>query len=230
MSTVSHAGDVGDVLAACAPFGVMGGDVDLVLYPAPGMVREPFTPAKVDRLRPLLEAQPYISRVRYSDHPEGRILDHWRSLPHLGNLADIFAKFIGVPAPDRQLPWFKVKPYSAAKVVIHRSPRYRPRSTFPWCDVLERYQGDIVMVGSQEEHRAFCDEWADVPYHHTPDYLALAEVIAGAELFVGNQSSPYWVALGLGQTTWCEQRRNRNDNCYWQRPRAYYDGAGPLKS
>lgn len=190
-----------------ASFEKMGGDIDLVLYPAPGRVREVFTPQKVERIRPLLQMQSYISQVRYADDPEGIFLDDWR-LHYRDdyNLSDMFASWLGLPHPERNKPWLTVdEPKRVADVVVHRSPRYRWGSRFPWSKVSRAYCDRWVMVGSKEEHETFCREVAPIPYHPTSTLLDLARVIAGCKLFVGNQSMPYWVAVGLMVPTWLEQ-------------------------
>jgi hypothetical protein len=224
--TVSHAGDIGDTLAALASFNALyPAGAHLVLYSAPGMVREPYSPSKVERLRSFLELQPYIRSVRYQDQPEGVVLDEWRKKKFKVrlNLADMFAEAFGVPHPNRELPWLRVdRPEPVADVVIHRSERYHGFN-FPWRKIVNGYGNRLVMVGSAEEHSKFCKEFGEAPYQPTPTYLDLARVIAGAKLFIGNQSSPYWCALGLGRRTWLEQWRGRIHNCHWQRSRAVYD-------
>ena len=92
-------------------------------------------------------------------------------------------------------PWLSVEGcVHAADVVVHRSPRYR-NELFPWGDAVALYAGRMAVVGSPEEHKEFCQRWGEVPYRPTRDYLELAQVIAGARLFIGNQSSPMAVAL-----------------------------------
>ena len=58
-------------------------------------------------------------------------------------------------------------------------------------------------------------------FHPTRDLLQAAEVIAGAELFIGNQSCPRAIAEGLKVAVVQETDRSR-DNCHWERPNAWY--------
>lgn len=55
-------------------------------------------------------------------------------------------------------------------------------------------------VGTAAEHQDFCRSVGPVPWIATADFLDLARVIAGSELFVGNQSCPSALAEGLKHT------------------------------
>jgi hypothetical protein len=77
-----------------------------------------------------------------------------------------------------------------------------------------------VFVGLEAEHAAFTQAtgW-NIPWFATKDMLELAEVIAGADTFIGNQSQCYALAVGLGvQNIRCEARvdmpLDRNE-CYF---------------
>jgi hypothetical protein len=223
--TLSHFGDWGDLLSAMSIFPALGGDIDLVLYPCEGRCR-----LRVEQLRPFLEMQPYISRVRFETKPEGEILDKWRE-DQSGrlNLAQMVARAMKIPHPCPTTAWLTVdRVRKVAPVVVHRSPRYTQGSRFQWRKIFEHYtQGglsNVVCVGSPEEYDSL--NWAvggGLQYVETPTVLDLARVIAGAELFIGNQSSPYWIATGMMKNTWLEQHRNRPGNCWWPRAGAVFD-------
>jgi predicted O-methyltransferase YrrM len=174
------------------------------------------TPERAEALAPLLRAQPYITGVEWKPHPEGVNMDEWRNhyQNHL-NLTDIACEFFGVPHPPREHPWLFVEPHRIARVVFHRSPRYH-NWNFPWKRVYEEYHKEAVFVGHAQEHADFCHFVGPISYWHTPDMLALARAIAGCELFVGNQSSPFAVAEGLKVPTVLEIVPNPN-NCHWER-------------
>jgi hypothetical protein len=233
MQTVSHFGDLGDLLAAMASFDAIGGDLDLVLYPVRrGLVRDPFTPKKVAAIAPFLLMQPYIKQVRYASKPQGIVLDAWRKHPSFrnnnNNLAQVFADWARVARPDVNKPWLRVdEPRHVTDVIVHRSPRYTKQSTFPWESALSWYSDCMGMVGSTTEHMLFKHSFGDIPYIKTPTLVELARVIAGCELFIGNQSAPYWIATGLMKTTWLEQYKNARHNCYWERDKAFYDRLPP---
>ena len=58
----------------------------------------------------------------------------------------------------------------------------------------------------------------DIPYHACPTMLDLAETIAGADMFIGNQSMALSLAIGLGVEVACEQRLDlplERNECYF---------------
>jgi len=238
MKTVSHAGDAGDIIYACATMRALAkhwkDQVELVIHPAPAInyVRSPATPESVDKLAPLIAAQPYVGFVRYSEEPEGTRLDTWRMWwPQIAGYGITLcaAHLLEHRIDPRCMhqPWLTVPdPKPIAPVVIHRSARYH-NPNFPWKVVLEKYGHDAVMVGLPDEHQAFVDEFGFVNYQPTDNFLQLARVIAGAKLFIGNQSSPYAIAEGLKmntiQETWIGEGRECGDaNCVFPRGNALY--------
>jgi hypothetical protein len=96
-------------------------------------------------------------------------------------------------------PWLDVEPSPASQgcVVMARSPRYN-NPMFPWKALRELFRDKKwIFVGSPEEfERCPVD---DVEYFPTKDLLEVAELISGCDLFVGNQSSPFSLAVGLGK-------------------------------
>ena len=72
----------------------------------------------------------------------------------------------------------------------------------------------MVFVGTEGEHLAFnaALNGQSVPWCHTRNLLYLAEVIAGAKVFIGNQSTPLAIALGLGKNCITEAWPH-NPNC-----------------
>lgn len=221
LKAYSHFGDTGDLIAALATIATIGPGT-LTLYPAPGRVREVFTPEKVERLRSFLECQEYVTGVSFAEHPVGTVLDKWRTRRPRGhrNLADAVADAFNVPHWSRELPWCKVdKPYRAAPVVLARSPRYHGHA-FPWSEIVREYGTRAVFVGTEDEHEQFTAEFGYVPHHHTPTLLDLARVIAGASLFVGNQSTPAMLAEALKRPRWLEV--GNPPNCHWNRAHSWY--------
>jgi hypothetical protein len=215
----SHAGDVGDLIAALPALRVSSepfGGGRLVCWPA-RWTRQRMSPDVVASLRPLLDCQPYIKSVEFADFPVGVALDAWRRQrwPKIYSLADRALDLVGAAHAERDRPWLVVEPNRVARVVFARSPRYHnPR--FPWRRVVERYGREAVFVGFPDEHAAFVREFGDVPYFPTKDYLELARVLAGSELVVVNQTSTFWVAMGLGCRIVQEQDAGGNWNCHHQ--------------
>jgi hypothetical protein len=192
----SHAGDVGDLIYSLPTMRAMGGGI-INLCPAE-WTRLRMNQKTVDSLRPLLTAQSYIDKVFFTDSPQGVPLDTWRRSMDVrkGSLVKWHLDSYGLPESE-SYPWLKAEPDEAAKVIVHRSPRYH-NERFPWASIVDKYKNKIAMVGSLDEHREFCERFGAVNYLQTNSMLSLAQVIAGSKLFVGNQSAPMAIALGLG--------------------------------
>lgn len=228
----SHSGDLGDIIYAlpairhaCETTRTGRRRAKLWLYHHAGRTREAMTPERAASIIPLLEAQPYISEVHFSPSPVHSNLngfrDHWRratlAAAHLGTMG-----YNDDTLLDRA--WLEVAPVRIAQVIVHRSPRYHT-AHFPWRELLRLLGDYAVCVGSTDEHAALCQlAGREIPHHPTSDLLDLARVIAGADLFIGNQSSPFAIAEGLKRPAILEAD-GRHDNCH--RPRrwlaAHYD-------
>lgn len=196
----SHSGDLGDIIYSLPTIRAAGGG-SLRIFDAPGKTAHGMTEDKVNRIRPLLVAQPYIDEVIWSpggpDHSLNGFRDHWRE----GVLADMHLATHGFGWQHRRKAWLHVDPIETYEVVIHRSARYR-NGRFPWPMVLDEYDGQMGFVGHIDEHKTFCFESGkDIPFIEAPDFLTLARVIAGSKLYIGNQSSPLAVAHGLKHST-----------------------------
>lgn len=216
----SMGGKYGDLIWSLPAIKEMGGG-RLTLFPNPatGMT---FTPDNIEVIRPLLEAQPYITGVDYADVPQGLIIDEYRKNWRAGlNITDIIHSWLNLPFPPRTEPWLtNVEPKKVARVVFARGPRYR-NEDFPWPRAVSQYGTDAVFVGHPEEHSEFVARWGEVPFCPTTDFLHLAQVIAGAELFVSGQSCPHAIAEGLKQNLVLAADKH-NDYCHWERPGAVY--------
>jgi hypothetical protein len=218
--TFSHSGDIGDLIYALPTIEGLGGG-DVYMYPYYGTS---ITPETVQSAATLVEAQPYIGSMVFQDYRERAIvnLDVWRQNYRASlSLANMCLLAHHQPAYLSERPWLTVPELNrVARVVIHRSPRYH-NEKFPWYRVIEKYRGELVMVGLKHEYEAFCRDFVDVPYYHTPNYLELAKVIAGSTLFIGNQRSPYAVAEGMKVNT-IQEVCLSIPNCIFDRANAGY--------
>lgn len=202
MTTFYHSGDLGDVIAAIPSIQALGGGAVIIgphdaSYPG-GMTRQSLKGPRFDGIKRLLEAQPCIERAEWVDkqgettHDFSRFRHDGR---HLENLAQWQARHIGVAISEE--PWLTIpSPSLHGRVVIARSQRYHANG-FPWPELLKQYRNPIF-VGLKSEHYAFQSEFGPVEFQPTIDLLALAQIIAGCSLFIGNQSCPMWIALGIG--------------------------------
>jgi len=219
----SHSGDRGDLLAALAVFAHKATPVDFCMFPA-ACTGYRMNERAARGLIPLLEVQPYIRSAYWAATPQGENMDVWRQRYRGGyNLADMQTEVFGCGFYPRDKAWITVPdPIKVAKVVIQRSPRYHNWMWGQvWKSILAEYRNEIIFVGHPEEHTEFCTYIGPVPYYPTHDYLHLAQVIAGACLFVGNQSSPFWVAEAYKQLSLLEVCV-RIQNCHFERPGLIY--------
>lgn len=210
---IFHSGDLGDVIAALPAIRQLGGGRVLI---GNGFCRESMKGARFEAVRPLLELQPYVTGVEWSDERPNHAHDlaNFRQDYRRGeSLAHWQARHLGLDPLDTS-PWLTVKPNSAhrGRVVFARSPRYA-NGFYPWFALLKRYP-DALFVGSPAEHAAFQTEFTcKVQHAPTGNLLELAQIIAGARLFCGNQSCPWWIAAGLGvtafQETWLHDSNSR---------------------
>lgn len=217
----SHDGDFGDTIAAMNLVHHLGGG-DLVLFPTNTRIR--MSPGHMAIIAPLLEAQSYISSVRYSDHPapNGLNLGRWRFNYRGGlNLCDMYFEWLGLPHPPRYKPWLEAEPNRESPVVFVRSPRYHGR--FPWKRAVKKYRGCSIFLGMPEEHADFCSKFGEVPFFPTSDLLAAAEVIRGAKLVCANQTALFWIAEGLKMPVCLEASGDPGlRNCHWEREGFFY--------
>lgn len=219
MKTFSHSGDLGDVIYSLPTIRACGGG-NLILFDYPGRTAHGMSAAKVARIKPLLECQDYIGTVLWSesfiDHDLNGFRDH---LGKTGNLTDAHLSTHGFDWNQRIERWIEVEPRTEKNVIFSRSARYRNQN-FDWASIVEEYRDEAGFVGFKDEHQEFCKLFGDVPLVDAPDFLELAKVIAGARLFVGNQSSPLAVAHGLKQNVIMEvstENWGAREHCIFQR-------------
>ena len=211
MNTYRHAGDIGDVLFSLPVIRYFGGGV--LFIEAARYTRQLLTPDKWCGLDVLLKQQPYITDVLpWHGERVTVCLNDFRarmqSTLRRGegkqrHLADWMMEAHGVPLSEKDKAWLSVEPNAVAPVVINRSgPGRQPHHVyhnpqFPWHRVWKKYHQHAVFIGHPEEHAVFTATCGEVPYHPTADLYEAARVIAGASLFIGNQSACHAIAEGL---------------------------------
>jgi hypothetical protein len=209
MARFCHSGDLGDILACLPAIRQIGGGA-LICTTTPSGQRETLKGPRFDAIQPLLESVPFLVHTEYQDDPSlisHSFLDFRKIAQKNRNLEEWQAASLGLNTVD-QTPWLSVEPNPqyAGAVVISRSPRYH-NPNFPWRQILQKFVKKLVFVGTPQEHAAFRNKFGvSLELAKTPNLLEAARIIAGARLFVGNQSCPFWIASGLGvplvQETW----------------------------
>jgi hypothetical protein len=193
-----------------------------------------FTVADFNLLEPLLKRQSYISEVVPWKGIHDIDLDQFRGVLFRGfegNYVEAFHKTFNLPftAAVYNETWLEADPVRIAPIVINRTFRYRcPNGITSWKNLLE--QASItqngIFVGSDEEHEDFEKSTGfRVNYYPVKDLKELADVIAGAELFMGNQSAAYSIAMALGKSSVLETIKIKplaNNECYFPRDNCQY--------
>jgi hypothetical protein len=172
----------------------MGGG-DLYLTTAPWTRQPP----NLWNIFDLLNTQPYLNFVGLHDGEYiSHNLDAFRGVgTQEDNIASRHCRAFGLPDDVINLPWLTVpNPRRVARVIFNRTARYR-NPLFPWQAVVDKYRDQTAFVGTLEEYWNFTAQFGYVRRLKTANLLEVAEVIAGADLFVGNQSCPCAIAEGL---------------------------------
>ena len=182
-------------------------------------------------LEPLLNAQDYISSVdvMQRDTEITHNLDRFRApfVGHPGNYVDIYAAVFGLMSARQQLrttPWLTVPSVLKVddrSVAVHRTERWLPdQISSVWAEWREQDAEKVAFfLGLPHEYDAFksATGW-DIPYQQTGNLLEMAQYIAGADQFIGNQSVGLSLAIGLGVEYCCEARTDlplERNECYF---------------
>jgi hypothetical protein len=172
-----------------------------------------FSTRDFEMLAPLLERQSYVKKLS-TWHPgdaEADVeLDEFRNILYRtfeGNILEAYHRAFGIPfsQADIDTPWLEADKITVAPIVVTRSSRYRPpNGDEGWKNIIESgmITDNSVFVGTPTEHEDFQNQFGiKLPYHAVTDFLELASVINGANMFVGNQGFAYSLAIGLGKPT-----------------------------
>lgn len=252
MKTYKHSGTFGDLIYSLSVVKKMGGGKMVVAIEniercvaqygyRPDEVdpahKGRFTTRDFELLIPLLERQSYITDIHtwhLGDADSDVDLDQFRGVLFRGfegNYVQAYHMTFGLPfTPDvLNETWLEADAKKIAPVVINRTFRYRcPNGAGTWQNLLE--QASItqngVFVGTQDEHKDFEKSTGfSVKYYPVQDFKELADVIAGADLFMGNQSAAYSIAIGLGKSSVLETIKIKplaNNECYFPRSNCQY--------
>lgn len=92
-------------------------------------------------------------------------------------------------------PWLWVEPNKDYNdiIVVNRTNRYRQTLI-----KYNRLSGlPVTFVGLKSEYEDFAKDVPSAEWVEAGDFLELAQIIAGAKMFIGNQSFSYWLAEGM---------------------------------
>ena len=201
---VYHTGCIGDLIAALPIIRHLGGaSLKIGNFQVKEWQHRNMEGASYRAIEPLLKLQPYLDSVSFEDGAaHTHDLDNWRTHHRLNRtLTASQAAHLKITEPISMDPWLSgVTPSkeSSGKLVVARSQRYHNNS-FPWKMICRNHGPDMLFIGTEAEHSEFTAATNYyVPHWKTKDLLEAAELILGSAMFIGNQSSPCWVAMGLG--------------------------------
>jgi len=229
-SIFHHSGDLGDIIYALPTIAALGGGM-LYLSPqvTPMRVRQSPTQASTDSLATLLQHQPAIWSTVYTeskpfstDYDLNQFRRAWTEHRAIRDesIVQMVAHTFGVEASGSE-PWLtvpKIDPIN--RIIVSRSERYHSEP-FPWFKLVAAHKDRMLFVGLPTEHEKFCRMFGQVEYRKTATILELAQVIQAGRCFIGNQSAPMAIALGVGQNV-IQEVWPGNPNCRLPRDNAIY--------
>lgn len=250
ITTYKHSGTAGDLIYAldivkkmgAGTFAVALGNIEKCIMQYTGRPADVapehqgrFTNKDYLLMKPLLERQSYITEVTSWDGNEVTVdLDRFRSYLYRqfeGNIIEAYHGAFSLPftAENYNDVWLEADPIKEASIVVNRTSRYLdPSSEEVWkqmcvdADLLK----NGLFVGLPSEHANFVRmTGCRIKYRPVKDFKELADVIAGANLFLGNQSMAYSIATGLGKETMLEIHKIKPlqySECYFPRRGASY--------
>lgn len=247
MNSYKHSGTLGDLIYSLPIVKHTGGgkfylhlnQIDWIGKNFYGAEPNPFHQGRMTMkdflfMEPFMKAQSYITGFEPLDPRTAEIthnLDKFRApfVGHPGNYVDLYANCFGIFDPTEQMllrttPWITVpnpKKVEGKPIVINRTARWVPNERSPVYDqwIKDGVIDEAIFIGLPEEHKAF-EAFIGHPIQYQPckDLLEVAEYIAGADKFVGNQSVALSIAIGLGKEFYCEARKDlpmERNECYF---------------
>lgn len=234
-----HSGDAGDVIYSLPVLKALGGGVLFLSgdnrypYPRPTRWAQAGAPPEwVGNLSGLLNQQDYIWGVHWTqktpfscDVDLNAFRQFYKTKEHaFDSIFSLHQLAVGVTHPETE-PWLTVDrkvEIEGRDIVVARSERFH-NDLFPWRYLTQKYGHRMAFVGTWQEASLFQHQFGamNVIWHKTETLLDVARVIAGAKCFIGNQSSPLAISLGLGQNSICEVWL-ANANCKLRRENAIH--------
>lgn len=231
-----HSGDLGDIIYSLLWCRVELGSIRMILGPdARWKLRHQMDVWTYRFLYPLLFSQSWIQEVNFSpvivscDFCLNDFRLTWFNRRQSSNLFQAYAEQFKTLALPENFAWLEVepKPLPDLPVVIARSGRYR-NGMFPWYTISKAYRDRMAFVGLKEEHEDWSKHYGKgAVFVPVKDALEMAQIIAGARLFIGNQSFPMSLALAMNKSL-IQEVGHPNADCRFNRPNAVYWEGGPL--
>jgi len=201
-----HSGDLGDIIYTLPVIKYHGGGILFLNTKKKKKIGRltGLNDKKINQLIPLLSRQSYIIKVKKHDDEQYDIdLDSFRKIknfPKRKNLCHFILETYKTPISITENPWLFAEEKKISRIVFHRSCRYHNKNAIPVIkNILSEKRKDSLFIGLQEEFEIFCREIGKIKYLKTDNLWELACIIKGSETFIGNQSCPMAIAIGLGK-------------------------------
>jgi len=215
VKTYKHSGDMGDIIFSLPAIRALGGGVlyldpkggekeDLVRWGNGAYNNTKLTEKSIESIKELLEYQEYIKEVKlWNGEVVDFNLDKFRHHIKYNNLADSHLAAFAIDFEERDTPWIKVPSKIVddpeRDVIVARSCRYHGNYTF-WETFDRNMIKKATYLGWEKEFEYFkytYPHFGEVPRKEVQNVLEMAQVIAGAGLFIGNQGLPHALAEAL---------------------------------
>jgi hypothetical protein len=248
MKTYLHSGTLGDLIYSLSIVNKLGtGKFLVALENVANVTRQYFghdgleehrhrlTTQDYISLYPLLIHQPYITEVEAWDKAEIPIvnLDNFRAIlfkTFMGNYVEAYHKAFGILTPGtvHRETWLTAEVKEVKPVVVCRSSRYRcPNGNTIHKDLYAEYnvRDNGVFIGSDDEYNDYVSVIGEIDRYNITDFLDMANVINGSDMFISNQTFAFSLAMGLGKNSILETRKDMPllmNECYFPRPNVRY--------
>lgn len=160
-----------------------------------------FTVEEAQFIKPLIEAQPYINQVLIDDNVLSSQFDlslfrHQRINYFAGDIRDWYYQLTPNFLPRdfySQIIFANKNTTYKDKIIITLSQRYV--NQFVDYKQLEQFKDHLIFLGTQIEHKVFCQKYFKIDYTGKfNSLLQIAEVLAGAKGFISNPNGLYALA------------------------------------
>ncbi|ROL60861.1 class I SAM-dependent methyltransferase, partial [Bacteroidetes/Chlorobi group bacterium ChocPot_Mid] len=206
--TAHHSGAAGDIVYAIPTFKKLG-IKNIILDPSkrygPEMSFRPWLDEKIcNSLKPFLESQGYNVIISKTDTVWDYDFDIFRNCGFNMEVMHIALMQATAMEVDINLSeaWINIEnPNPVADIVINWTPRWHNNNFNAWDHLLNDYsQKKIIYVGLKEDYDKFLSQYRSldfIKFQDTENIYDMARIIAGAKIFIGNQSLAYAIAEGL---------------------------------
>lgn len=186
-----------------------------------------FTRSMYDTLYPLLKQQPYITDVQiWQGQTVDYNLDQARRLMHNQrmNLVALWLTAFNLDPSTYNQTWLTLNspPLRLNKpILVNRTVRYHSKYHWWWGNAPALAQQGIF-IGLEKEHDIFQYTYdVRIEYFKAQDALQIAQLLAGSQILVGNQSFIMSLAHGLG-TPYLEEAYDYAPTSIFQRENGKY--------